>query len=120
MEKKLEKVLYAFYSSSFKFQTLYQDKKSIVSHPFTSLTLTNNSQVYKTKVTYASFNTLTSLWHSRLCHPSSKIIKNVLDNIIKVFHHSWLACCLGKVQKLPFLISDTIYSAPLKVCYTDL
>ncbi|KAF7841251.1 Retrovirus-related Pol polyprotein from transposon TNT 1-94 [Senna tora] len=67
------------------------------------------------------------LWHSRLGHPSSKIVTSILkscniecklnkDVTTSVCH----SCCLGKNHALPFPSSLTTYSKPLELIHTDL
>ncbi|KAL2348428.1 hypothetical protein Fmac_002428 [Flemingia macrophylla] len=66
-----------------------------------------------------------SLWHSRLGHPNSYVLKLVLNhckvpssnNNVNEFCSS---CCVGKSHRLPSSVSRTIYSAPLELIFTDM
>ena len=66
-----------------------------------------------------------TLWHNRLGHPSSRIVKTVLSSCnIHVKDKSdfefCTSCCLGKIHKFPFSHSSTVYTLPLEMIYTDL
>lgn len=59
------------------------------------------------------------LRHNRLGHPSEKIVKSVLNQcnipyINKEQSSFCPACCLGKIHRLPFTKSETVYSSPLQ------
>lgn len=48
-----------------------------------------------------------SLWHNRLGHPASSVVKDIISNcnvpnINKMESPFCSACCLGKIQKFPF------------------
>ena len=71
-----------------------------------------------------SLNTL-DLWHHRLGHPSLKIVKFVLSNCNiyvpnKMQFSFCSASCYGKIHKLLFYSSDTIYTQPLQLIHSDL
>uniref|UniRef100_A0A803Q5I3 GAG-pre-integrase domain-containing protein n=1 Tax=Cannabis sativa TaxID=3483 RepID=A0A803Q5I3_CANSA len=66
-----------------------------------------------------------SLWHSRLGHPTAKIVKMALSkcNITlsnKNVSDVCSSCCLGKSHKLPFSSSTTTYTEPLQLLHSDL
>ena len=62
-------------------------------------------------------------WHRRLGHCSNKIVKHVMNLCrIPCSEKNKLvcqACCLGKLHKLPFSISDSVYHYPLDLIYID-
>ena len=65
------------------------------------------------------------LWHDRLGHPSEKVVKVVLTNckipLPDLNSHSFcLVCCLGKIHKFPFRLSDTTYTELLQLVHSDL
>uniref|UniRef100_A0A803NGK1 Integrase catalytic domain-containing protein n=1 Tax=Cannabis sativa TaxID=3483 RepID=A0A803NGK1_CANSA len=114
---KLENGLY-------KFDTLHLSSPSVnqAKAPPTSLS-TQHIQCFHSH-TFVP-NTQFSLWHSRLGHPSAKIVKLALSNCNihlpnKVFPDICNACCLGKSHKLPFSHSTTTYTAPLQLIHSDL
>ncbi|KAF7824227.1 Retrovirus-related Pol polyprotein from transposon TNT 1-94 [Senna tora] len=67
------------------------------------------------------------VWHCRLGHPSTSVVKTVLshcnislNNKNKNIQPFCEACCLGKMHALPFYPSSTIYTKPLELVYSDL
>lgn len=65
------------------------------------------------------------LWHRRLGHPSSKIVKSILGSCNFVFTKDTLdnvciACQQGKFHKLPFSKSITEYSFSSELVIFDL
>lgn len=65
------------------------------------------------------------IWHSRLGHCATKIVKFVLNHCNIPIGNCDLksvcdSCCLGKAHKLPFSDSDTIYTEPLQLVYSDI
>lgn len=66
-----------------------------------------------------------SIWHSRLGHPSSEILKHVLklcniSPINKTDLDFCSYCCIGKSHKLPSSPSNSVYSNPFELVLTDL
>nr|KYP67039.1 Retrovirus-related Pol polyprotein from transposon TNT 1-94 [Cajanus cajan] len=66
-----------------------------------------------------------TMWHTRLGHPNSHVLKLVLTqcNLLSSNTHVTefcSSCCVGKSRRLPSSASQTIYSAPLDVIFTDL
>ena len=65
------------------------------------------------------------LWHNRLSHLSENIVKVVLSkcnlsNVNKNPFSICKSCCFGKIHKLPFPSSTTIYTKPLELVHSDL
>lgn len=65
-----------------------------------------------------------SLWHKRLGHPSSNVVKNVLNKCQfrmnkTAFSDVCTACKKGKFHKLPFLVSTTEYTDPFSLVVSD-
>ena len=65
------------------------------------------------------------LWHSRLGHPSAKVVQSVMDSCNvsssnKTVTDFCSTCCLGKIHKFPFLSSTTVYTQQLQLIYSDL
>nr|KYP31487.1 Retrovirus-related Pol polyprotein from transposon TNT 1-94 [Cajanus cajan] len=72
-----------------------------------------------------SNHSLFQLWHSRLGHPSPRIVKFALKhcNIPSIhFPDSFLcdSCCMGKAHQLPFVQSTTEYKSPIELVFTDI
>nr|KYP40820.1 Retrovirus-related Pol polyprotein from transposon TNT 1-94 [Cajanus cajan] len=66
-----------------------------------------------------------TLWHSRLGHPSPKILKVALRNShipCNNFPDSVLceSCCMGKAHQLPFINSNSEYHTPLQLVFSDI
>ena len=62
------------------------------------------------------------LWHSRLGHPTPNIVSSVLKSCnlsFPVTSSICSACCMGKAHQLPFSLSESIYTAPLQLVYSD-
>lgn len=69
-------------------------------------------------------NTFT-LWHNRLGHPASSVVKTILAkcNVLtnnKEDSHFCAACCLVKIHRFPFPSTPNTYPAPLYLIATDL
>lgn len=109
---------------------------ALVSSSSTSTPLNNNSATV-TSIGHAvsSIDSLVSdpsviantsaIWHSRLGHPSSNILKIVLNqcNITpsnKNFVEFCNSCAVGKSHRIPSHNSSTVYSTPLELIFTDL
>ncbi|KAF7839048.1 Retrovirus-related Pol polyprotein from transposon TNT 1-94 [Senna tora] len=65
------------------------------------------------------------LWHNRLGHPSSSVVKTVLNTcnlntINKDVHFFCEPCCMSKIHALPFPSSSSSYTKPLELFYSDL
>ena len=65
------------------------------------------------------------LWHNRLGHPSEKIVKQVMNacnipRLNKTQSSFCTACCLGKIHRFPFQLSESVYDSPLQLVHTDL
>lgn len=72
-----------------------------------------------------SKSSLFDLWHKRLGHPFEKVVKCVLShcnipNFNKMEPSFCTSCCIGKIHKLSFSLSDTVYTAPLQLIHFDL
>lgn len=66
-----------------------------------------------------------TLWHRRLGHPSSPVVKSILDKCQIVLNNSSLtnvciACQKGKFHKLSFYPSTTEYNEPFVLVVSDL
>ena len=67
---------------------------------------------------------IVNLWHARLGHPNSHVLKLVLDqcNISssnKVISDFCASCCVGKSHRL-FSHASTLVYSPLELVFTDL
>ena len=63
------------------------------------------------------------LWHKRLAHASSKIVKLVMrsNNISCNTDASFCdSCARAKAHQLPFLSSHTTYTTPLQLVFVDI
>ena len=118
LEGKLNNGLYVFGRDQVCFSpkptATASDLSHAVSQPSSVFVLSN-------KVTQNVY----TLWHNRLGHPSSRIVKLVLSSYnISVKDKSEFEfcpfCCLGKIHNFPFSHSTTVYSLPLEMIYTDL
>lgn len=63
-------------------------------------------------------------WHSRLGHPSSQVVQQVLSRHNLPFHkesnnHVCDACQQGKSHQLPFVRSTSTSSRPLDLIFSD-
>lgn len=65
------------------------------------------------------------VWHQRLDHPSSQILKHVIpswiicsDRIEK--SQLCIACNIGKSHKLPISLAEGVYTAPLQLIQVDI
>ena len=134
LEAKLKGGLYVFDQSQIKLQN--------VQHPVTHQLKSNkpnssklcaysscipdpSSSVLTSHKSSVSLNNVFELWHKCLGHPSGKVVKSVLTHCnIKHINEQpsslCQACCLGKLHKLPFPISYTVYSKPLQLIHSDL
>lgn len=66
-----------------------------------------------------------NIWHNRLGHPSSNVVKRVLKDCNISFNNNdsnfvCKSCCFGKFHKRPSPTSQTVYSYPLELIHTDL
>lgn len=66
-----------------------------------------------------------SMWHIRLGHPNSNVLKLVIKQCNvplsnKIVFDFYSACCIGKSHRLPSSLSTTSYNFPLKLIYNDL
>ena len=89
---------------------------------FTTPTVNKNSSVASSSV--ISPPSTVSLWHARLGHPNSHVMKLVFNqcNISssnKFFSDFCASCCLGMSHRLPSHSSTSVYS-PLELFFTDL
>ncbi|KAF7802793.1 Retrovirus-related Pol polyprotein from transposon TNT 1-94 [Senna tora] len=74
-------------------------------------------------LTSSAPSTVTSqfrLWHNRLGHPSTTVVKSVLNacnlnNVNKDTHFFCEPCCMGKIHALPFPSSSSSYTKPLEL-----
>lgn len=65
-----------------------------------------------------------SLWHLRLGHPNHNVLNNILPlcnkpTHSKSIHEFCVACCMGKLHKLPSQPSTTVYNSPLEFVFCD-
>ena len=69
-------------------------------------------------------NITSSLWHSRLGHPTVDILTKALDSCNIVYQRNkrdaCSACPIAKSHKLPFSLSNSRASHPLALIHTDL
>ena len=65
-----------------------------------------------------------TLWHNKLGHPSSKVLKQILKQLNVPCDKSNLewcdACKLGKMHQLPFNRSEIKSKSPLEMVYSDI
>ena len=66
-----------------------------------------------------------TLWHLRLGHPNSNVLKKILTHCNipisnKNLFEFCAACCVGKSHRLPSSSSQPIYFVPLELVYSDL
>ena len=87
---------------------------------------TLNSAVKTTFVDSACTSTGSqTLWHLRLGHPSSNVLRLVLNHCKipisnKNVFEFCTACCVGKSHRLPASLSETVYNQPLELIHSDL
>ncbi|KAE8692320.1 hypothetical protein F3Y22_tig00110840pilonHSYRG00040 [Hibiscus syriacus] len=69
-------------------------------------------------------NKLYDLWHRRLGHPAhgtlERICKSIHIVVDKNLNEQCVACHMGKSHRLPFTDSDTVYTTPFQLIFTDL
>ena len=58
-------------------------------------------------------------------HPNANVLRLVLNHcnipiVNKTMFELCVACCVGKSHRLPSSLSQTVYSAPLELIYSDL
>ncbi|TYG44910.1 hypothetical protein ES288_D11G132600v1 [Gossypium darwinii] len=100
---------------------LYQFSMSDDSIPITY----HSSTAQVEFLTQTANNEFFLLWHKRLGHPSSTVVKNVLNkcrvNMNKfAISDVYTACKKGKFHKLPFPVSTTEYIDPFSLVVLDL
>nr|KYP40244.1 Retrovirus-related Pol polyprotein from transposon TNT 1-94 [Cajanus cajan] len=66
-----------------------------------------------------------TMWHTRLGHPNSHVLKLVLTQCNLLPSNTYVtefcsSCYVGKSHRLPSSASQTVYSAPLDLIFTDL
>ena len=77
------------------------------------------------KASYGATKISINRWHSRLCHPSSSIVHQVLSrNKISFVPESNKeqvcdACQKGKSHQLPYPVSTSVSSSPLELIFSD-
>lgn len=99
---------------------LYQFSVPVVSTPPTTAPFVAHSQVSHT----VSNSSVFALWHNRLGHPSTSVVKTILNkcNVVSSknsFDGICTACQKGRSHKLPFSPSTTSYS-PFELVVSDL
>jgi hypothetical protein len=71
----------------------------------------------------AALATSVDLWHARLGHPNSTVLRQILQSFSfscnKAEHHTCQACRLGKHVRLPFSESTTISTFPFQLLHSD-
>jgi len=63
------------------------------------------------------------LWHKRLVHASFRTVQSVMrmNNILCNTNSSFCdSCVITKIHQLPFLLSHTLYTAPLRLVFVDI
>lgn len=139
VEGKLKQGLYAFdpptflsTSASKILPTSTPTAKSLQSSVNVSVpsSLCNKNKILMTSnesLPSCSSNSLNnfSLWHNRLGHPSTKVVKSILAHrdiscVNKCDSHFCSACCLGKITRFPFPSSQNQTTSPLQLVHTDL
>lgn len=103
---------------------LQPSRKSAPATVSTPVNPTNLSSVSVVNIASTSDDSY-SIWHSRLGHPSSEILKHVLklcniSPINKTDLDFCSYCCIGKSHKLPSSPSNSVYSNPFELVLTDL
>ncbi|KAE8693687.1 hypothetical protein F3Y22_tig00110794pilonHSYRG00085 [Hibiscus syriacus] len=81
--------------------------------------------VHVAEVHTASVNgSIDELWHRRLGHPAAPVLANLSSELgfkLKIdVNKACTACYIGKSHKLPFGESNTVYSSPFELVFTDL
>ncbi|KAE8685161.1 hypothetical protein F3Y22_tig00111100pilonHSYRG00126 [Hibiscus syriacus] len=75
-------------------------------------------------VTKSTTSELEELWHRRLGHPSTKILRQETKELDVKFsldsNKTCTACQMGKSHRLPFMHSITTYDTPFQLIFTDL
>src|ERR1044072_7540807 len=84
-----------------------------------------NKSLYLPTVNTVSKCTSFMDWHNRLGHPSHDVLHSVLSSCNIPIHNKKTvsfckACCMGKIHKLPSTSSNTVYSSPLELVFSDL
>ncbi|KAG8489332.1 hypothetical protein CXB51_017400 [Gossypium anomalum] len=100
---------------------LYQFSLPDVSRPTVSVPVTASIEVQNKPDKGDVFD----LWHKRLGHPSTCVVKSILNKCNVVLAKDCLdgvctACQKGKSQKLPFTRSTTEYHTPFELVVSDL
>nr|KYP66597.1 Retrovirus-related Pol polyprotein from transposon TNT 1-94 [Cajanus cajan] len=105
---------------------LLQGKLKNGLYAFENLQIVHPNNDFPVSALYSS-TTCNSLpiWHSRLGHCANKIVKHVLKqcNISVPLHDNATvcgSCCLGKMHKSSFSISESVYTEPLQLVYSDI
>lgn len=92
-----------------------------------SFTTTNTLAplVFTSNKSFSDKSSIFTLWHNRLGHPSSSIVKAVM-NTCNVWYSNKIdqmfcpACCMGKIHKFPFPSTRNTYPTLLHLMHTDL
>ena len=75
---------------------------------------------------FIGVQTSPSIWHKRLGHPHSKVLKKIINsNHLPVTHSKadstvFIDCQLAKSRQLPFLKSQTVTHSPLELVHSDI
>ncbi|KAL4315840.1 hypothetical protein AHAS_Ahas15G0225300 [Arachis hypogaea] len=102
------------------------NNKSLTTQTSKPSVTTNTTTTTIKPTATASTNNPLDLWHKRLCHLSLRITKTILTKYNILFSHttSTLAfckpCTINKIHQLPFLQSQTQYTIPLELVFSDL
>ena len=84
-----------------------------------------SSRSSSNKVTHAAIKPSTSRWHSRLGHPSSSVVQQILSKSRVPFvsesnkEQVCDACQQGKSHQLPYPVSISVSSSPLELVFSD-
>jgi hypothetical protein len=80
--------------------------------------------VFSSPAAFMGIHTTLDGWHSRLGHPSLRIVRQVVSkNNLAVLQSSPVsvchACQLGKSHRLPFYLSPSVSTSPLELIFSD-
>lgn len=98
---------------------------NLVSSPLIVLSSTLQSSNKFLSCNVSSTSATFHVWHNRLGHPNEQIVKCILSychikGINKAPNSICSACYLGKLHKLPFHHSTTVYNEPLQLIHSDI
>ncbi|KAF7834790.1 Retrovirus-related Pol polyprotein from transposon TNT 1-94 [Senna tora] len=110
-------------------QVLLKGRMSKGLYLFDELTLghkaSDSNSVHALNASNSSSKPL-SLWHCRMGHPSQQIVKSALSSCnLKYINNTDFnsfcePCCMGKSHSISFPSSQTVYTQPLELVFSDL